>query len=147
MTYSENTQRVLATYDAVNRRDLDAVWADVADDYRMVDHAQGMTANTKEEARSWMDTILAASSDMRCEVVDVIDSPDATVVRVRSTGTADGEFAGIPPTGRRITLDQCEVYRFDDRGLLAEGHVYYDLYSLLAQLGAVPELAAEASHA
>lgn len=140
-TYSEKTERLLATYEAVNRRDIDAVFAETADDYVLVDHAQRISASGIGEARVWMEAMLAGSSDLVAAVANVYEAGDVTVVQVVATGTNDGEFGGIPATGQSFTLEQCEVHRFDADGKIAESHIYYDMYGLLAQLGVVPALA------
>ena len=140
MAHSQNVQRILATYDAVNDRDLDRVFIDVADDYVMVDHATGATLTGKAAAREWMEDALAASSDVRCSVINVFESGDTVVVQVRSEGTHDGVYAGFQPSGNRITFDQCEIYHLDSNGRIVEGHQYYDLLTMLTQMDAAPAL-------
>ena len=41
----------------------------------------------------------------------------------------------VPPTGRHIVLRGASFLRFNARGLIAEEHRYYDVRSLLEQLG------------
>lgn len=47
-----------------------------------------------------------------------------------------GEFAGIPATGRRVTVEGMVLYRIDE-GLIAETWLQLDQLSLLVQIGAV----------
>lgn len=137
---SRNAQALVASYEAANRRDLDGSIALVADDYRFVDHATRTSARGKDAIRMWMESMLAASSDMRCEAHVLVDLGDLVVIKVLSEGTHDGPFGGIPPTGRRVRTTQCEIHRFDDTGELVESELFYDLYGILADMGAVPPL-------
>ncbi|GHF57745.1 hypothetical protein GCM10010218_43950 [Streptomyces mashuensis] len=52
------------------------------------------------------------------------------------TGTHQGDFMGVQPTGREAAMDGVTVFRFED-GRIAEGWWTYDLLGLLRQLGAV----------
>ena len=56
------------------------------------------------------------------------------VTRWTGTGTHDGELAGIPPTGNRVTLPGMEIVRISD-GKLVEGWEGYDTMNLMRQLG------------
>jgi predicted ester cyclase len=56
------------------------------------------------------------------------------VTRWTGTGTHDGELAGIPPTGNRVTLPGMEIVRISE-GKLVEGWEGYDMTNLMRQLG------------
>lgn len=58
-------------------------------------------------------------------------------VRVDHTGT----FAGIAPTGRRVSFDGMALYQMQD-GKIAGTNLHIDQVALLAQIGALPALAA-----
>jgi predicted ester cyclase len=73
-------------------------------------------------------------SDAHYEVDDLIAEGDRVVVRWRLLGTHEGDYRGIPPTGRAITLRGIAVYRVQD-GKLMERWVVTDLYGLLEEIG------------
>lgn len=50
------------------------------------------------------------------------------------TGTHDGEFNDVPPTGREVEIKFMDTLRIDD-GELHEHRTYYDQQELLDQLG------------
>jgi predicted ester cyclase len=79
--------------------------------------------------------IRAAVPDARYEVDDLIAQGDRVVVRWRLRGTHVGEFRGIAPTGRAITLKGIAIYRVAD-GKLMERWVVSDLHNLLEEIGA-----------
>jgi predicted ester cyclase len=56
------------------------------------------------------------------------------VARWRTTGTHTGEFQGIAPTGRSISVQTCEIYALRD-GAVAATWSYGDPLDLPRQLG------------
>ena len=65
-------------------------------------------------------------------------SGDKVVTRVRVTGTHQGEFMGMPATGKSVDVQLIDIIRFDDDGLAHEHWGVFDLRSMMQQLGAVP---------
>jgi predicted ester cyclase len=83
--------------------------------------------------RKYYAAIRSAVPDARYEVDDLIAEDDRVVVRWRLLGTHRGEFGGIAPTGRAITLRGIAIYRVD-AGKLMERWVVSDLHGLLGEL-------------
>jgi hypothetical protein len=50
-------------------------------------------------------------------------------------GTNDGPLGSLPPSRRRMSLEFCEIFRFDTSGRVISGGIYYDQFSLLTQFG------------
>ncbi|MEU9418623.1 ester cyclase [Streptomyces sp. NPDC051000] len=50
------------------------------------------------------------------------------------TGTQKGEFMGVPPTGKEVTMSGCTTFRIEN-GQVAEGWWYYDAPGLMRQMG------------
>ena len=74
-----------------------------------------------------------AFPDMRVELQDVIAEGDLVAYRAVVTGTHRGEFAGMKPTGRRITVTEINISRFRD-GKMVEHWALLDEASMLRQL-------------
>jgi steroid delta-isomerase-like uncharacterized protein len=75
----------------------------------------------------------AAFSNKRFTEIDRIVEGDRVALRFRMTGTQDGMFHGIPPTGAAIDVEGCDVlYILDDR--IAEVRAYFDLMPVVQQL-------------
>jgi predicted ester cyclase len=70
-------------------------------------------------------------------VEDVVAEDDKVVKRFVFSGTHTGEFAGIPPTGKQVTMRGITLYRLA-RGKVSEIYWNYDVFGLLQQLGAIP---------
>jgi steroid delta-isomerase-like uncharacterized protein len=140
-TEDRNVHRIHEHFDAYNRHDLDA-WVDVvADDAVLTDHALRQNLVTKDGIRTWGEQQLAALPDDRIEDADVMAAGDWIIARVVTRGTHAGPWAGLEPTHLPVETHLCSLSRWQD-GKIVEGHVYYDLYTLLVQLKQVPPLTA-----
>jgi len=64
--------------------------------------------------------LVRAFPDFRMDVQDVIASSDKAVARVRVAGTHQGEFMGIPVSGKSAAVILIDITRFGDDGLARE---------------------------
>lgn len=87
----------------------------------------------RKQWRQWR----AAFPDLHFEIVDLIAEGDKVLTRWVLTGTHQGEFLGIPATGRAIRVEGMSLDRIEN-GLVVEGFDGWDNYGLRKQLGAVP---------
>ncbi len=71
------------------------------------------------------------------EVHDILADGDRVAVRGTFRGVHRGEFQGIAPTGRVVSVPLMLIYRIAD-GRIAEHWMSADSLSLLQQLGAAP---------
>ena len=62
------------------------------------------------------------------------------MIRWTAQGTHQGEFFGIPATGKRIAISGTSIYRIAG-GQVAEEWTQADMLGLMTQLGAIPEMA------
>jgi predicted ester cyclase len=53
----------------------------------------------------------ASFPDWNERVDDIVAEGDRVVIRFTSTGTQRGEFAGIAPTGRKVSIQEVAIYR------------------------------------
>lgn len=79
-------------------------------------------------------------SQLRHDVVDVVEGSGVVAGRVLVTGVHTGTFLGIPPTGRRIEVDQALFARVDG-GRICELWEIVDTGSGLRQLGVLGDQA------
>jgi steroid delta-isomerase-like uncharacterized protein len=82
--------------------------------------------------------IRAAFPDWHERVIDVFGSGDRVASRYVSTGTHQGAFWGIEPTGRRIEMQEMSIFRIAD-GRIAEQWCMFDDLARLQQLGVSPD--------
>ena len=78
-----------------------------------------------------------AFPDMAGTVDDVIVEGDKVAVRFTATGTHQGEFFGIPPTGKVIKSTGINIFRIE-AGKIVEHWNNADDLGLMQQLGVIP---------
>lgn len=79
----------------------------------------------------------AAFPDGQLTIDDVVTEGEKLACRFAFPATHRGDFLGIPPTGKRITLAGNTILRFAN-GKCVERWNNADMLGLLQQLGAVP---------
>ena len=57
---------------------------------------------------------------------------------MRFTGTNDGDFMGMPATGRTVDVPAIDIFRFADDGLVHEHWGVFDALGMMQQLGVAP---------
>ena len=125
-------------YDLVSAGDIDGFGTLLADDFVEHEETPGL-APTKDGVLEFFRMYRAAFPDLRMDPEDVLASGDKVVARVRATGTHQGEFMGMPSTGKSIDVQLIDILRFDDDGLAREHWGVVDLMAMMQQLGVVPE--------
>jgi predicted ester cyclase len=73
---------------------------------------------------------------------DVLVSGEKVVARVRATGTQQGEFMGLPATGKSVDVQLIDIIRFGEDGLAHEHWGAFDALGMMQQLGAIAAPAA-----
>lgn len=72
--------------------------------------------------------------DWHERVEDIVAEGDRVVIRIHSTGTQLGAFNGIPPTGKKVSIEEFHIFRLE-HGTIAEQWGMPDVHALLEQLG------------
>ena len=75
-----------------------------------------------------------AFPDLQITVEDLIAEGDKVVGRNSVTGTQQGEYMGLPPTGKSVTYNEIFIFRFA-HGRIAETWGVVDVFSQMQQLG------------
>lgn len=88
---------------------------------------------TRGEAAGLHEMLTTAFPDLWIGVEDVVAEGDRVVVRLRFTGTHDGPFQGLEPTGRRVDFGAIRIYRLVD-GVVVETWAHQDSMGLMGQL-------------
>jgi steroid delta-isomerase-like uncharacterized protein len=125
-------------YDLVNAGDVDGFGELLGDDFVEHEETPGLEP-TKEGVKEFFRMYMAALPDLRMDAADVLASGDKVVARVRATGTHQGEFMGMPATGKSVDVQLIDIVRFGDDGLAHEHWGVFDALAMMQQLGVVPE--------
>ncbi len=139
MTDHDNADRIRRLFDeAWTGRDLTVVDDIVAEDFvftRGGEVQAGGAALYKDLIRHTAEMF----PDMAFALDDVVvgDGGDAVTVRWTVTGTHEGEYMGVEPTGRTIEMEGLELNRFEDRQLVETcTHPHWE--GFLEEVGVLP---------
>ena len=92
---------------------------------------------SKENFKAFAVTLPGAFPDWHSTLEEMIAEDDQVAERWTGRGTHQGEFQGIAPTGRQVTVPGFVFYRVAS-GKIAEFRGLFDGLSMLQQLGAIP---------
>ena len=121
----------------INARDLDGALAElVAEDFVEQNPLPGQGPGRAGLA-GVLAGMFAAFPDLEWRFLDAIAEDDRVMTLNSWTGTHRGEFMGIPPTGRTVTVEAWTLDRYRD-GRLVESRIIMDVAAMLAQLGVLP---------
>lgn len=76
-----------------------------------------------------------AFPDLKVAVDHMVTDEDNVAIAYTVTGTHQGDFLGIPPTGKKISARGVQIARFEN-GKIAERWGSSDQFGILQQLGA-----------
>jgi steroid delta-isomerase-like uncharacterized protein len=115
--------------------------ADLGDDLfavDAVDHAAfpGQVAG-REGFKQAVRMVHGAFPGIRYTADDMIAEGDRVATRWTLRGTHAGEFLGIPPTGKQVTVTGINVLRFAN-GQIVECWETWDRFGMMQQLGVIP---------
>lgn len=140
MSLDDNKAVVRRLYDEVaNGRNLDVLDEIVSEDSIDNDTFPGMPTRGVEAYRVVFAGSLAAFPDFHMEVHDLVAEGDRVAARMTISGTHEGEFAGMPPTGKTFSVGHIEIFQVED-GKLTARWGGPDRATLMEQLGLAPEM-------
>jgi steroid delta-isomerase-like uncharacterized protein len=75
--------------------------------------------------------------DLRFTVEDMLAENDKVAVGWTISGTHKGEFRGIPPTGKKVSIEGITINHIAD-GKIMDSYISADYLGLMQQLGIAP---------
>ena len=104
-----------------------------------IDHAAAAASlpGGPEGSRQAIGMMLTGFPDLHVTVEDMIAEGDEVVARVTMSGTQQGAFMGIPPTGKHVSITGIDINRFVG-GKSVEHWVEMDKLGMMQQLGVLP---------
>jgi steroid delta-isomerase-like uncharacterized protein len=126
-------------YEGVSTGDLHVIDELIADDFVEHEEFPGIEPN-KEGVRQFFTVFRSAFPDLRLDAHEVVVEGDLLCVRGTMSGTHEGDFMGLPPSGRHFEVEGFDMVRFRD-GLVTEHWGVFDSMVMMQQLGAIPEQA------
>jgi predicted ester cyclase len=123
---------IRAFFDAVNTSQIDQIRPYLAEDIVVHTPIPGF-APGRQGFEAFMGLYYSAVPVQHIEVKQVVTQGDRVAVLHTHHLTHGGEFAGIAPTGKSVSIEGLELYRISG-GQVAEMWHHDDLLSLLQQL-------------
>jgi predicted ester cyclase len=106
-----------------------------------IDHsAPAGLPNDREGVKLQFAMLRSAFPDMQAVIHDQVAGDDKVVTRKSLRGTHLGDFLGIAPTGKAISLEVIDILRLVD-GKIVEHWNVVDLMGLMMQMGVMPAAA------
>ena len=121
--------------EGVNQNKMSAADEIIAPNY--VNHDFPAPAPGLEGFKMVVGMFRAAFPDIRITIEDSLAEGDKVMTRGHFTGTHQGAFMGVPPTGKKMMLKFIDEWRFEN-GKAVENWVQLDIMGLMQQLGAIP---------
>jgi steroid delta-isomerase-like uncharacterized protein len=93
--------------------------------------------STREGVKSFFGYFIGAFPDLKCTVHDVVAEGDKVVDYFTLSGSHQGEFMGIPATGKHVEFQGMHIFAMRN-GRITDHWNVLDLMCLMTQLGGVP---------
>ena len=136
MSQEANKKAAQRFGEAVNSGDYSLFHEVVAPDVIDHDPAPGQGPGPEGYAQ-FFSQMRNAFPDMKVAVEHMVADEDNVSIAYKLTGTHQGDFQGVPPTGRRIEARGMQIARFED-GKMVERWGSSDELGILKQTGADP---------
>jgi steroid delta-isomerase-like uncharacterized protein len=91
----------------------------------------------REGVKVLIQTFRGAFPDFKATITDIIAEGDKVVARQTWSGTHKGEFMGVAPTGKSVSIEVIDIIRITG-GKFVEHWGQIDNMGLMTQIGAIP---------
>ena len=131
----DNKATMSRIYEEVfSQGDLGLIDELLADDFVEHEELPPGVPQGKGAPRAMMTMMRGAFPDFHARVEELLEDGDKVIARVRFSGTHQGEFMGIPATGKRFDIAVIDIIEFRDGKGVAHWGVM-DMAGMMEQLG------------
>jgi steroid delta-isomerase-like uncharacterized protein len=116
--------------EAENRHDVEAT---IVTFHHPRYEVNGVSSDGEAAVRELLQGLMHGMSDLHAETVRLRHIDDGVLVEGIITGTHDGVWAGIPPSGNRVNFPVVGIFEFDGDRLLCE-KVFFDTATVMTQM-------------
>ena len=137
MSVDQNKALIRRLYEeAFNKGNLEVVDEILSPNYVRHGLAPGATPGP-ESTKQVFTMMRTAFPDIRITIEPMVGEGDMVAAQLTHHGTHRGEFMGIAPTGKQVTVTAIGIYHFANKKLV-EAWIQMDELGMLKQLGGVP---------
>lgn len=130
---------VKAHVNAENNHDMNAVMETFGSNARFF--LNGMKLEGQENIRACYENFGFGDNGGFSEVIAEAKQwhvgDESITVEMMLSGVHTNKWEGIPATGRKFEVAACAIFCFDEDGKLESERVYFDMVSVLKQLGVI----------
>jgi steroid delta-isomerase-like uncharacterized protein len=101
-------------------------------------HSWGTMPPGVEPLKQATRRVHAGLTGVSMKIEDMIAEDDKVAVRLTAHGTHQGEFMGLPASGKTYTISETHIFHLRD-GKIAEHWRDADMLGMMGQLGALPQ--------
>jgi len=126
--------------EAINSKDINQILSICSDDCIVEVIPSGSPLKGKEEIRNFYEVFFKAYPDFNLEIQSNFASGNQVCGESIMSGTHKGKMPDMPiePTGKHFSVRSASVTELKD-GKAYKSRIYFDMASLLQQLGVMPE--------
>ena len=135
-TTQENKELVRKVEQMVNEQDHEVLSEIFADEFVVHFHGGREEVHGLDEFEEYLQSTYDAFPDLTITFEDMVAEGDMVTVRYTGTGTHEGEYEGIEPTGEKVDVAGMRIARVED-GKIVEAWGQRDDIGVLAQMGVV----------
>jgi steroid delta-isomerase-like uncharacterized protein len=136
----ENKIIVRRLYEEVwNKRKLEVVDELISPSHALHDPNISGSQIGPEAYKRQVARFTTAFPDLRFTIDDIVSEEDKLVVSWTISGTHKGEYEGIPPTDKKISVEGITINHIGD-GKILDSDISWDALGLMRQLGHAPPL-------
>lgn len=133
---ADNKAILLQAIENFGRLETREKYFDLYDDHAILRGYVGVEPGI-ESIKQFYAQFWTAFPDSKIEVEDLIEDDDKIVCRFVVNATHNGDFMGVPPTGKPVAVPGITILRFAD-GKCVERWSQADWLSVMMQIGAIP---------
>ena len=119
-------------YTSISAGRLDVIDEFLAEDFVEHEEFPGLSSG-RDGTRQFFQMMRSAFSEFTMTIEDILAEGDRVVVRAKMSGTHQGDFMGIPATGRQIDVAFADFVRFEG-GKVVEPWGVTDTGAMMEQL-------------
>jgi steroid delta-isomerase-like uncharacterized protein len=101
-------------------------------------HSWGAMPSGVEPLKQATKRVHAGLTGVSMKIEDMIAEDDKVAVRLTAHGKHEGEFMGLPASGKEYTISETHIFHMRD-GKIAEHWRDADMLGMMRQLGALPQ--------
>ena len=125
---------------AANKAIMRRYWLEAWNGQRLDRFDQLMEASYAAEEKHFVKVLWRAFPDMHFAIEELIAEADAVVSRLTWSGTHLGEYEGIAPTGKWVTITGLALHHVVHGRIVRDGQMsQLDWLSFYRQLGSMPD--------